>query len=158
MAIAALDMAECNPWPRIVLSEHNSLTNLRAWMLKHVRNSRGLTSAVNVGVSKKRGSRTPPKSNNGLPVSCSENALSRARSFSTSTSTGGSGSSQQNSPQMKSSPSFPFHGSRPAGLPGLGSSTQKVSHRVLGPVRGKPVWEPLLQMFDCLGNCWGERA
>lgn len=63
MAIAALDMAECNPWPRIVLSEHNSLTNLRAWMLKHVRNSRGLTSAVNMGVSKKRGSRTPPKSN-----------------------------------------------------------------------------------------------
>ncbi|PNI72443.1 AGBL5 isoform 5, partial [Pan troglodytes] len=46
-----------------------------------------------------------------------------------------SSSSQQNSPQMKNSPSFPFHGSRPAGLPGLGSSTQKVTHRVLGPVR-----------------------
>ncbi|XP_073905452.1 cytosolic carboxypeptidase-like protein 5 isoform X2 [Castor canadensis] len=135
MAIAALDMAECNPWPRIVLSEHSSLTNLRAWMLKHVRNSRSLSSTVNVGVNKKRGSRTPPKSNNGLPVSCSENALSRARSFSTGTSAGGSNSSQQNSPQMKNSPSFPFHGSRPAGLPGLGSSTQKLSHRVLGPVR-----------------------
>ncbi|KAL2773691.1 cytosolic carboxypeptidase-like protein 5 isoform 1 [Daubentonia madagascariensis] len=135
MAIAALDMAECNPWPRIVLSEHSSLTNLRAWMLKHVRNSRGLSSTVNVGVNKKRGSRTPPKSHNGLPVSCSENTLSRARSFSTGTSAGGSNSSQQNSPQMKNSPSFPFHGSRPAGLPGLGSSTQKVSHRVLGPVR-----------------------
>ncbi|XP_005371399.1 cytosolic carboxypeptidase-like protein 5 isoform X1 [Microtus ochrogaster] len=137
MAIAALDMAECNPWPRIVLSEHNSLTNLRAWMLKHVRNSRGLTStvSVSVGVSKKRGARTPPKSNNGLPISCSENTLSRARSFSTGTSGGGSSSSQQNSPQMKNSPSFPFHGSRPAGLPGLGSSTQKASHRVLGPVR-----------------------
>ncbi|XP_028730330.1 cytosolic carboxypeptidase-like protein 5 isoform X1 [Peromyscus leucopus] len=138
MAIAALDMAECNPWPRIVLSEHNSLTNLRAWMLKHVRNSRGLTSTVNVGVNKKRGSRTPPKSNNGVPVSCSENALSRARSFSTGTGGGGGGGgggSQQNSPQMKNSPSFPFHGSRPAGLPGLSSSTQKVSHRVLGPVR-----------------------
>ncbi|XP_008582222.1 PREDICTED: cytosolic carboxypeptidase-like protein 5 [Galeopterus variegatus] len=134
MAIAALDMAECNPWPRIVLSEHSSLTNLRAWMLKHVRNSRGLSSTVNMGV-KKRGSRTPPKSNNGLPVSCSENTLSRARSFSTGTSAGGSSSSQQNSPQIKNSPSFPFHGSRPAGLPGLGSSTQKVSHRVLGPVR-----------------------
>lgn len=63
MAIAALDMAECNPWPRIVLSEHSSLTNLRAWMLRHVRNSRGLSSTVNVGVCKKRGSRTPPKSN-----------------------------------------------------------------------------------------------
>ncbi|XP_073071545.1 cytosolic carboxypeptidase-like protein 5 isoform X5 [Manis javanica] len=135
MAIAALDMAECNPWPRIVLSEHSSLTNLRAWMLKHVRSSRGLSSTVNAGVSKKRGSRTPPKSNNGLPVSCSENALSRARSFSTGTSAGGSSSSQQNSPQMKSSPSFPFHGSRPEGLPGLSSSTQKVSHQVLGPVR-----------------------
>ncbi|XP_005400505.1 PREDICTED: cytosolic carboxypeptidase-like protein 5 isoform X1 [Chinchilla lanigera] len=135
MAIAALDMAECNPWPRIVLSEHNSLTNLRAWMLKHVRNSRGLSSTVNVGVNKKRGPRTPPKSNNGLPISCSENTLSRARSFSTGTSAGGSNSSQQNSPQMKNSPSFPFHGSRPAGLPGLGTSTQKVSHRVLGPVR-----------------------
>ncbi|KAM5292255.1 cytosolic carboxypeptidase-like protein 5 isoform 1-T1 [Ctenodactylus gundi] len=135
MAIAALDMAECNPWPRIVLSEHSSLTNLRAWMLKHVRNSRGLSSTVTVGISKKKGSRTPPRSNNGLPVSCSENTLSRARSFSTGTSAGGSSSSQQNSPQMKNSPSFPFHGSRPAGLPGLGTSTQKVSHRVLGPVR-----------------------
>ncbi|XP_067559573.1 cytosolic carboxypeptidase-like protein 5 isoform X2 [Pseudorca crassidens] len=135
MAIAALDMAECNPWPRIVLSEHNSLTNLRAWMLKHVRSSRGLSATVNTGVNKKRGSRTPPKSNNGLPVSCSENTLSCARSFSTGTSAGGSSSSQQNSPQMKNSLSFPFHGSRPAGLPGLGSSTQKVSHRVLGPVR-----------------------
>ncbi|KAF6101918.1 ATP/GTP binding protein like 5 [Phyllostomus discolor] len=134
MAIAALDMAECNPWPRIVLSEHSSLTNLRAWMLKHVRGIRGPSSTVNVGV-KKRGSRTPPKTNNGLPVSCSENTLSRGRSFSTGTSAGGSSSSQQNSPQMKNSPSFPFHGSRSAGLPGLGSSTQKVSHRVLGPVR-----------------------
>ncbi|XP_045045187.2 cytosolic carboxypeptidase-like protein 5 isoform X1 [Desmodus rotundus] len=134
MAIAALDMAECNPWPRIVLSEHSSLTNLRAWMLRHVRSVRGLSSTVNVGV-KKRGSRTPPKTNNGLPVSCSENTLSRGRSFSTGTSAGGSSSSQQNSPQMKNSSSFPFHGSRSAGLPGLGSSTQKVSHRVLGPVR-----------------------
>ncbi|EFB20547.1 hypothetical protein PANDA_001668, partial [Ailuropoda melanoleuca] len=135
MAIAALDMAECNPWPRIVLSEHSSLTNLRAWMLKHVRSSRGLSSTVSGAVNKKRGSRTPPRSNSGLPVSCSENPLSRARSFSTGTSAGGSSSSQQNSPQMKNSPSFPFHGSRPTGLPGLGSSTQKVSHRVLGPVR-----------------------
>lgn len=63
MAIAALDMAECNPWPRIVLSEHSSLTNLRAWMLKHVRGSRGLSGTVSGAVSKKRGARTPPKSN-----------------------------------------------------------------------------------------------
>ena len=92
----------------------------------------------------------------GLPVSCSENTLSCVRSFSTGTSAGGSSSSQQNSPQMKNSLSFPFHGSRPAGLPGLGSSTQKVSHRVLGPVRGKLVWEPLQQVFSCLGHCWGK--
>ncbi|XP_029793975.1 cytosolic carboxypeptidase-like protein 5 isoform X3 [Suricata suricatta] len=132
MAIAALDMAECNPWPRIVLSEHSSLTNLRAWLLRHVRTSRGLSSTANAGSSKKRGVRTPPKSNNGLPVSCSEMPLSRARSFSTGT---GGGGGPQNCPQMKNSPSFPFHGSRPSGLSGLGSSTQKVSHRVLGPIR-----------------------
>ncbi|XP_049640857.1 cytosolic carboxypeptidase-like protein 5 [Suncus etruscus] len=158
MAIAALDMAECNPWPRIVLSEHSSLTNLRAWMLRHVRSSRGL-STLSLGLTKKRGTRTPPKSTrwnckeqppgpcclaqaerrllpcSGLPPPSSENTLSRTRSFSTGTSTGGSSSSQQNSPQMKNSPSFPFHGVRPPGLPGLGSSTQKVSRRELGPVR-----------------------
>lgn len=63
MAIAALDMAECNPWPRIVLSEHSSLANLRAWMLKHVRSTRGPSNTVNMGVNKKRGSRTLPKTN-----------------------------------------------------------------------------------------------
>lgn len=179
MAIAALDMAECNPWPRIVLSEHSSLTNLRAWMLRHVRSSRGLSN-LSLGLTKKRGTRTPPKSTrwnckeqppgpcclaqaerrlppcSGLPAPSSENTLSRTRSFSTGTSTGGSSSSQQNSPQMKSSPSFPFHGVRPPGLPGLGSSTQKVSRRELGPVRGKPVWVPLQQVFSCLGHCWGK--
>ncbi|XP_007476040.2 cytosolic carboxypeptidase-like protein 5 isoform X1 [Monodelphis domestica] len=130
VAIAALDMAECNPWPRIVLSEHSCLNNLRAWMLRHVRNSRGLGSGLNIGINKRRGSRTPPKGPNGLPISCSENTLSRTRSFSTGTS----GSSQQNSPQIKTSPSFTFH-NRPTGLPGLGPGTQKGSHRVLGPVR-----------------------
>lgn len=44
VAISALDMAECNPWPRLVLSEHSSLTNLRAWILKHVRNTKGLNA------------------------------------------------------------------------------------------------------------------
>ncbi|XP_054978607.1 cytosolic carboxypeptidase-like protein 5 isoform X2 [Sorex araneus] len=134
MAIAALDMAECNPWPRIVLSEHSSLTNLRAWMLRHVRSSRGLSSTVSLGLTKKRGARTPPKNASGLPGTGPENTLSRTRSFSTGTSAGGS---QQDSPQMKSSPSFPFHGLRPPGLPGLGSGTQKVSQRELGPVRGR---------------------
>uniref|UniRef100_A0A8C6SH06 Cytosolic carboxypeptidase-like protein 5 n=1 Tax=Neogobius melanostomus TaxID=47308 RepID=A0A8C6SH06_9GOBI len=47
VAISALDMAECNPWPRLVLSEHSSLTNLRAWILKHVRNSKGLNANSN---------------------------------------------------------------------------------------------------------------
>ncbi|KAM8810022.1 cytosolic carboxypeptidase-like protein 5 [Eudromia elegans] len=51
LAVAALDMAECNPWPRIVLSEHSSLSNLRAWMLKHVRGTRGAAPA-----------RAPPRS------------------------------------------------------------------------------------------------
>uniref|UniRef100_A0A671UWC6 Cytosolic carboxypeptidase-like protein 5 n=1 Tax=Sparus aurata TaxID=8175 RepID=A0A671UWC6_SPAAU len=40
VAVSALDMAECNPWPRLVLSEHSCLTNLRAWILKHVRNTK----------------------------------------------------------------------------------------------------------------------
>lgn len=89
----------------------------------------------------------------GQPVSGSENTVSRMRSFSIGTS---AGSSQQDSPQMKSSPSFPFHGLRPPGLPGLGSGTQKVSHRELGPVRGKPGRAPLQQVFGCLGYCWGK--
>ncbi|XP_034018660.1 cytosolic carboxypeptidase-like protein 5 isoform X2 [Thalassophryne amazonica] len=46
VAIAALDMAECNPWPRLVLSEHSCLTNLRAWILKHVRNTKGLNANI----------------------------------------------------------------------------------------------------------------
>lgn len=44
VAISALDMAECNPWPRLVLSEHSCLMNLRAWILKHVRNTKGLNA------------------------------------------------------------------------------------------------------------------
>ncbi|KAG7262253.1 hypothetical protein CRUP_016013 [Coryphaenoides rupestris] len=33
VAISALDMVEGNPWPRMVLSEHSCLANLRAWIL-----------------------------------------------------------------------------------------------------------------------------
>lgn len=58
LAVAALDMAECNPWPRIVLSEHSSLSNLRAWMLKHVRSTRGAGG----GPRRRGGARTPPRS------------------------------------------------------------------------------------------------
>ncbi|NXW81807.1 CBPC5 protein, partial [Alopecoenas beccarii] len=106
LAVAALDMAECNPWPRIVLSEHSSLSNLRAWMLKHVRSTRGAGG----GPRRRGGARTPPRSSTGLPTSASDNALSRLRSFSNGTS--GSGSSQQDSPQIRASPSFTFGCSR----------------------------------------------
>ncbi|NXG56524.1 CBPC5 protein, partial [Hemiprocne comata] len=58
LAVAALDMAECNPWPRIVLSEHSSLGNLRAWMLRHVRGTRGAGG----GPRRRGGARTPPRS------------------------------------------------------------------------------------------------
>ncbi|XP_074847649.1 cytosolic carboxypeptidase-like protein 5 isoform X3 [Carettochelys insculpta] len=121
LAIAALDMAECNPWSRLVMSEHSSLSNLRAWMLKHVRNLRGMAAS-----SRKKGS-------NGLPTSSSENALSRARSYSNGTS--GSSSSQQNSPQIKASPSFTFGCARPGGPAGVSQSPPNSSPRVLAPVR-----------------------
>uniref|UniRef100_A0A669PKF6 Cytosolic carboxypeptidase-like protein 5 n=1 Tax=Phasianus colchicus TaxID=9054 RepID=A0A669PKF6_PHACC len=94
LAVAALDMAECNPWPRIVLSEHSCLSNLRAWMLKHVRGTRGNGACV-----RRRGGRSPPRSAGGLPTSASESALSRVRSF--------SHGSQQDSPRVRASPSFP---------------------------------------------------
>ncbi|XP_042747844.1 cytosolic carboxypeptidase-like protein 5 isoform X4 [Lagopus leucura] len=94
LAVAALDMAECNPWPRIVLSEHSCLSNLRAWMLKHVRGTRGNGACV-----RKREGRSPPRSAGGLPTSASESALSRVRSF--------SHGSQQDSPRVRASPSFP---------------------------------------------------
>ncbi|XP_067406598.1 cytosolic carboxypeptidase-like protein 5 isoform X2 [Emydura macquarii macquarii] len=128
LAIAALDMAECNPWSRLVLSEHSCLNNLRAWMLKHVRNLKGMAAC-----SRKKGTRTPPKGSTGLPALGSENALSRARSYSNDTN--GSSSSQQNSPQIKASASFTFSCNRPCGPSGLSQSPQKGSPRVLGPVR-----------------------
>ncbi|TFJ96487.1 protein FAM86A [Platysternon megacephalum] len=117
LAIAALDMAECNPWSRLIMSEHSSLSNLRAWMLKHVRNLKGMAA-----FSRKKGS-------NGLPALSSENAPSRAR-------TSGSSGSQQNSPQIKASPSFTFSCTRAGGPAGGSQSPQKGSPRVLAPVRG----------------------
>ncbi|NXN87840.1 CBPC5 protein, partial [Bombycilla garrulus] len=107
VAVAALDMADCNPWPRIVLSEHACLGNLRAWMLKHVRGLRGAGG----GPRRRGGARTPPRSSTGLPTSASDNALARARSFSNGTS--GSGGSQQDSPRIRASPSFTFGSPRP---------------------------------------------
>ncbi|NXG18472.1 CBPC5 protein, partial [Grallaria varia] len=107
VAVAALDMAECNPWPRIVLSEHTCLGNLRAWMLKHVRGLRGSGEAPR----RRESAGTPPRSSTGLPTSASDNTLARARSFSNGTS--GSGGSQQDSPQIRASPSFTFGTPRP---------------------------------------------
>ncbi|XP_064364215.1 cytosolic carboxypeptidase-like protein 5 isoform X2 [Dromaius novaehollandiae] len=131
LAVAALDMAECNPWPRIVLSEHSCLSNLRAWMLKHVRGMKGAA-----GCPRKKGARTPPRSCNGLPTSASDNALSRVRSSSNGTS--GSGSSQQDSPQIRPSPSFPSSCSRPSGAAPASQGPQKGSPRAPGPVRDPP--------------------
>ncbi|NXJ86606.1 CBPC5 protein, partial [Trogon melanurus] len=103
VAVAALDMAECNPWPRIVLSEHSCLSNLRAWMLKHVRGMKGAGG----GPRRRGGARTPPRSSTGLSTSASENALSHVRS-----SSNGTGSTQQDSPRLRASPSFTFGCSR----------------------------------------------
>ncbi|XP_053858119.1 cytosolic carboxypeptidase-like protein 5 [Vidua macroura] len=126
VAVAALDMADCNPWPRIVLSEHACLGNLRAWMLRHVRGLRGTGG----GPRRRGGARTPPRSSTGLPTSASDNALARARSFSNGTS--GSGGSQQDSPRIRASPSFTFGSPRPpasqspvsgGSIPALGRGT-----------------------------------
>ncbi|XP_059212317.1 cytosolic carboxypeptidase-like protein 5 [Centropristis striata] len=136
VAISALDMAECNPWPRLVLSEHSCLTNLRAWILKHVRNTKGLNSHIHAHPPPRihhNGSKaSPPKSfNNCLSGSASENALSRNRCNSHSSS------SQTPSPKMHNSPSFTF------GCPPPRSHIQHNSthtggrggNKTLGPVR-----------------------
>ncbi|XP_072841714.2 cytosolic carboxypeptidase-like protein 5 isoform X3 [Pogona vitticeps] len=128
LAVAALDMAECNPWPRIILSEHSCLSNLRAWMLKHVRSMRGVA-----GCSRRKGTKTPPKGGNGVSASTSENSLCRTRSF----SQGGGSSGQQAALPVKASPSFTFSCSHPTSpLGGLGHSPPKGASRVLALVRG----------------------
>ncbi|KAM9316913.1 cytosolic carboxypeptidase-like protein 5 [Gastrophryne carolinensis] len=120
VAIAALDLEECNPWSRLIMSEYNSLANLRAWMLKHVRNTKSTTS----GGSRKKGTKTPTKATNPCPIS--ENNLVRSRSYSNGTTS----SSSQNSPQTKASPSFTF-----VGASSSSQSPPKGTHRLLGPVR-----------------------
>uniref|UniRef100_A0A8C9R8V1 Cytosolic carboxypeptidase-like protein 5 n=1 Tax=Scleropages formosus TaxID=113540 RepID=A0A8C9R8V1_SCLFO len=134
VAVAALDMAECNPWTRLILSEHSCLSNLRAWMLKHVRNSKGMNSNM-----KKNSTKPPAKGfSMGMTSSASETALNRSRSNSNGT-TSGSSSSQQTSPQLKSSPSFTFGCSqalRASGPVVTTSCPPRGSHRALGPARG----------------------
>ncbi|XP_026863314.2 cytosolic carboxypeptidase-like protein 5 isoform X2 [Electrophorus electricus] len=126
VAIAALDMAECNPWSRLVLSEHSSLANLRASMLKHVRNSKGLGASARRNPHK---ASSPPKIP-GLSSSVSENSLSRSRG------NGGPGNgtvtgNRQTGSQLKSSPSFTFGWSSS----GNASSAHRPSHKAPGPVR-----------------------
>ncbi|XP_028460271.1 cytosolic carboxypeptidase-like protein 5 isoform X4 [Perca flavescens] len=140
VAVSALDMAECNPWPRLVLSEHSCLMNLRAWILKHVRNTKGLNTHIYTQppprIHHNGMKASPPKSfnNSCLSGSASENALSRIRCNSHSSS------SQTPSPKMHSSPSFTF------GCPPPRTHTQHNSthgmgrgrggNKTLGPVRG----------------------
>ncbi|XP_028252825.1 cytosolic carboxypeptidase-like protein 5 isoform X2 [Parambassis ranga] len=135
VAVSALDMAECNPWPRLVLSEHTCLMNLRAWILKHVRNTKGLNTHIHAPpkIHHNGSKASPPKSfNNCLSGSASENTLSRVRCNSHSSS------SQTPSPKMHSSPSFTF------GCPPPRAHTQHNSthtsgrggNKTLGPVRG----------------------
>ncbi|XP_041831149.1 cytosolic carboxypeptidase-like protein 5 isoform X2 [Melanotaenia boesemani] len=134
VAVSALDMAECNPWPRLVLSEYTCLTNLRAWILKHVRTTKSLNAHCNASskVHNNSSKASPPKSfNNFLSGSASENTLSRVRCNSQSSS------SQTPSPKMHSSPSFTF------GCPPPRTHTQhngthtsgRGSNKTLGPVR-----------------------
>ncbi|XP_069014709.1 cytosolic carboxypeptidase-like protein 5 [Embiotoca jacksoni] len=134
VAISALDMAECNPWPRLVLSEHTCLSNLRAWILKHVRNTKGLNTHIHAPprVHHNGSKVSPPKSfNNCLFGSASENTLSRVRCNSHSSS------SQTPSPKMHSSPSFTF------GCPPPRTHSQhngmhtsgRGGNKTLGPVR-----------------------
>ncbi|XP_023203139.1 cytosolic carboxypeptidase-like protein 5 isoform X3 [Xiphophorus maculatus] len=107
VAISALDMAESNPWPRLVLSEHSCLTNLRAWILKHVRNTKGLNTQIHAlpKVQSSGSKVSPPKSfnNSFLSGSTSENTNGRVRYNSQSSS-----SSKTPSPKIQSSPSFTF--------------------------------------------------
>ncbi|XP_056098808.1 cytosolic carboxypeptidase-like protein 5 isoform X3 [Rhinichthys klamathensis goyatoka] len=119
VAIAALDMAECNPWPRLVLSEHSSLMNLRASILKHVRNSKGFASDNRRNTK----NNSPPKP--ALSISASENSLTRTRSIADVQG------SRQTPSQIKSSPSFTFGSSACAHGPGA----HRPPHRSLGPVR-----------------------
>ncbi|XP_046729189.1 cytosolic carboxypeptidase-like protein 5 isoform X2 [Silurus meridionalis] len=140
VAIAALDMAECNPWPRLVLSEHSSLVNLRASLLKHVRNNKGLGSN-----GRKNGNKAPsPPKCPGLSSSFSENSLNQSRSH--STRNGSNAGNKQTPPQLKSSPSFTFGWSNAGNAPG----SHRPTHKSLGPIRGNqdPYSHPAIQSKD----------
>ncbi|XP_051909357.1 cytosolic carboxypeptidase-like protein 5 [Hippocampus zosterae] len=102
VAISALDMAECNPWPRLVLSDYNCLGNLRAWVLKHIRNTKA-ASAHPPNKAHHPGKASPPKTFlNSLSGQLLEGSFDRVRCNSQSSS------SLTPSPKMPSSPSFTF--------------------------------------------------
>ncbi|XP_051974312.1 cytosolic carboxypeptidase-like protein 5 isoform X1 [Xyrauchen texanus] len=126
VAVAALDMAQCNPWPRLVLSEHSSLVNLRASILRQVRNSKSLMSNNRRNANTK--SSSPPKPAS-LSSSASENSLSREQ---ISANVNGS---RQTSPQLKNSPSFTFGSNASSPANAHGTSTHRHSNRTPGPVR-----------------------
>ncbi|XP_045577212.1 cytosolic carboxypeptidase-like protein 5 isoform X2 [Salmo salar] len=134
VAIAALDMADCNPWPRLVLSEHSNLTNLRAWTLKHVRNSKGLNTHTQPRGHTGGNKPSPPKSfNTSLTSSASDTSLSHVRCNRHSSS------SQTPSPQIHTSPSFTFgstHNTHTHNTHTHNTHTQRGGSKALGPVRG----------------------
>ncbi|XP_037100022.1 cytosolic carboxypeptidase-like protein 5 isoform X2 [Syngnathus acus] len=107
VAISALDMAECNPWPRLVLSEHSCLGNLRAWVLKQLRNTKVPsahqgTHPPNKG-NQHPGKASPPKTFiNGLSGPTPEGSFARVRCNSQSSS------SLTPSPMTPNTPSFAF--------------------------------------------------
>uniref|UniRef100_A0A3B5QYJ7 Cytosolic carboxypeptidase-like protein 5 n=1 Tax=Xiphophorus maculatus TaxID=8083 RepID=A0A3B5QYJ7_XIPMA len=138
VAISALDMAESNPWPRLVLSEHSCLTNLRAWILKHVRNTKGLNTQIHAlpKVQSSGSKVSPPKSfnNSFLSGSTSENTNGRVRYNSQSSS-----SSKTPSPKIQSSPSFTFGCTPPPRHHAHHYSTHaggRGGNKSLGPVKG----------------------
>lgn len=160
-------MAECNPWSRLVLSEHSCLTNLRAWILKHVRNTKGLNTHIHapppLRVHHNGTKASPPKSfktcvgTHHLHISTPHCLVITCKTFFVLISSCLSGSASENalshgrcnshssssqtpSPKMHSSPSFTF------GCPPPRNHTQhnnsahaggRGSNKTCGPVRGK---------------------
>ncbi|XP_077367536.1 cytosolic carboxypeptidase-like protein 5 isoform X3 [Festucalex cinctus] len=138
VAISALDMAECNPWPRLVLSEHNCLGNLRAWVLKHVRSTKSPSFHISAlppnNKAHPHGKASPPKTLlNGLSGPPPEGSFERVRCNSPSSN------SPTPSPKTPNTPSFNFvcpppraHPQKHGGGGGRGSKSA-------GPVKGVSV-------------------
>ncbi|XP_032441841.1 cytosolic carboxypeptidase-like protein 5 isoform X4 [Xiphophorus hellerii] len=154
VAVSALDMAESNPWPRLVLSEHSCLTNLRAWILKHVRNTKGLNTQIHAlpKVQSSGSKVSPPKSfnNSFLSGSTSENTNGRVRYNSQSSS-----SSKTPSPKIQSSPSFTFGCTPPPRHHTHHYSTHaggRGGNRTLGPVKGVSYSD--LKLYGASPSSW----